>query len=74
MSDYVASYESASREYLAYPSIVLARMNISYRWRAANRNHSVSLNSSNVLNRDLLSSVGRVGAARDVGLNYGVTF
>ena len=74
MSDYVASYESASREYLAYPSIVLASMNISYRWRAANRNHSVSLNSSNVLNRDLLSSVGRVGAARDVGLNYGVTF
>ena len=49
-------------------------MNISYRWRAANRNHSVSLNSSNVLNRNLLSSVGRVGAARDVGLNYGVTF
>lgn len=74
VSDYVASYESSSREYLAYPSIVLASVNVSYRWRAANRDHNVSVGSSNVFNRDLLSSVGRVGAGRDVGLNYGVSF
>ncbi len=74
VSDYVATYESSSREYLEYPAIVLASVNVAYRWRAANRDHSVSLYSSNVFNRDLLSSVARVGAGRDVGLNYGVSF
>ncbi|GAB1489718.1 TonB-dependent receptor [Opitutaceae bacterium] len=74
VSDYVVSYESSSREHLEYPAIMLASVNVSYRWRTANLDHSVSLSSSNFLNRDLLTSVARVGAGRDVGLKYGVSF
>ncbi len=74
VSDYVQSYESSSREFLAFPSYTLASFNAGYRWVEARRTHALGLTCANLLDRDLLASHARVGAGREVGLNYSLSY
>lgn len=74
IGDFVQNYESSAREYLAYPAYTLTSLSAGYRWRAGKRQHAVGLSCSNLLDRDLLASHARVGAERQVGLNYALTY
>jgi iron complex outermembrane receptor protein len=74
VGDYVQHYESASREYLAYPDYTLASVNAGYRWQEGRRTHVIGLTLRNALDRDLLATHVRVGAGRELGLNYALTF
>ena len=74
IGEFVQNYEGSSRAYLAYPSYVLTSVNAGYRWREGKRQHTVGLSCSNLLDRDLLASHARVGAERDVGVSYSLTY
>jgi iron complex outermembrane receptor protein len=74
VSDYVQSYESSSREFLAYPSYTLASFNAGYRWTAGRRTHALGLSCANLLDRDLLASHARVDAGRQLGMNYSLSY
>ncbi len=74
LADYVHSYESASRDYLEYPAYTLASFNAGYRWRQGKREHALGLTCANLLDRDLLASHARVGAGRELGVNYSLRY
>jgi iron complex outermembrane receptor protein len=72
VSSTVASYETATHAYQQYPSYTLASLSLSYRMKLGNYNHSITVSVRNALDRDLLAQVARVGAGRELALNYGV--
>ncbi len=74
VSDYVHSYENASREYLAYPDYTLTAVNAGYRWKTGSQEHNIGVSCSNLLDRDLLTELARVGVGREVAVNYSLTF
>jgi iron complex outermembrane receptor protein len=71
---YVANYEDAKRAYLAYPGYGLLGLNAGYSWKRGPRQFNVGLNLRNSLDRDLLASNARVGAARELGVSARVNF
>lgn len=74
VSDYVQNYESSSREYLAYPSYTLASFNAGYRWTEKKKTHVLGITCANLFDRDLLASHARVGAGRELAMNYSLSY
>ena len=74
LSDFTAFYADRQRFGLEYPGYGLLHLGASYSLRAANRTHSFGLTVRNALDRDLLASHDRLGAEREFGASYRVTF
>ena len=74
LSDFTAYYADRQRFGLEYPGYGLLHLGASYSLRAANRTHSFGLTVRNALDRDLLASHDRLGAEREFGASYRVTF
>ena len=78
ISDFVAYYESASREYLAYPSNTLVSLTGGYSWKRPGKrraqSHYVGLGIRNLFDRDLLASHARTGQERSLNASYSLTF
>jgi iron complex outermembrane receptor protein len=74
LSDFTAYYADRQRFGLEYAGYGLVHLGASYSLRAANRTHSFGLTVRNALDRDLLASHDRLGAEREFGASYRVTF
>ena len=78
VSGFVAYYESASREYLAYPDNTLVSLNAGYSWKRGAKQRPVShyagLGIRNLFDRDLLASHARQGQDRTLNANYTLSF
>ena len=74
VSDTVSSYENATNAYLAYPSYALMSLSASYRWKQGKFGHGLTVAARNVLDRDLLAAVARVGTGREYSVNYGLSW
>jgi iron complex outermembrane receptor protein len=74
ISDYTAYYEDRQRYRLDYPGHGLAHVSASYSRRVGLRTHSVSLTVRNLFDRDLLQSLHRLGAERELAATYRVYF
>lgn len=74
VGDYVHAYERPNREFLEHPDYTLINVNAGYRWRQGKLAHVVGLNIRNLFDRDLLTSHARVGAERELGMNYSLNF
>ena len=70
ISGFVANYEDGQRHRLDYPSYSLASFSASYSKRIGKVTHGVGLAVRNALDTDLLQSVARLGAGRDVSISY----
>ncbi len=78
VSGFVAYYESASREYLAYPDNTLVSLNAGYSWKRGTKQRPVShyagLGLRNLFDRDLLESHARLGQDRTLNASYTLSF
>ncbi len=74
LSNFTATYEDRYRLRLDYPGYGLVSFGSSYSRRIGTRTHSLSFGVRNVLNRDLLTSLHRLGAGREFSLSYRVYF
>ena len=74
LSRFVATYETVTRAYLAYPGYTLASAQLGYTWRREGRILAVTLFVRNAFNRDLLASNARVGADREFALSTRLMF
>lgn len=74
ISDFTAYYEDRQRWRQDYPGYGLVSVSASYSRRVGTRTHSVTLAVRNLFNRDLLASLARLGAEREVALTYRVYF
>jgi iron complex outermembrane receptor protein len=74
ISDFTAYYEDRQRYRQDYPGYGLVSASASYSRRVGTRTHSVTLAVRNLLNRDLLASLARLGAEREVALTYRIYF
>jgi iron complex outermembrane receptor protein len=78
VSGFVAYYESASREYLAYPDNTLVSLNAGYSWKRGPKarpyTHNVGLGVRNLFDRDLLASHARVDQDRSLNATYALSF
>jgi len=74
LSDFTAYYADRQRFALEYPGYGLVHLGAGYSLRAANRTHSFILTVRNALDRDLLASHDRLGAQREFGASYRLTF
>jgi iron complex outermembrane receptor protein len=70
LSDFTAYYEDRQRYRRDYPGYGLVSLGASYTRRVKTRTHSVSLAVRNVFDRDLLTSLHRLGAGREFALSY----
>jgi iron complex outermembrane receptor protein len=78
VSNFVAYYESASRQYLAYPGNTLVSLNAGYSWKKGPKTrpltHNVGVGVRNLFDRDLLASHARVGQQRAFNASYSLGF
>lgn len=74
LADFTAYYEDRQRYRLDYPGYGLVSIGVSYSRRIGLHTHGVSLSVRNVFDRDLLASLDRMGAEREVALTYRLYF
>jgi iron complex outermembrane recepter protein len=74
LSGFVASYEDRQRHRRDYPGYSLASFSASYSKRIGKVTHGVGLAVRNVFDADLLQSLARLGAGRDVSVSYRLTW
>ena len=74
ISGFVAHYEDRQRYRRDYPGYSLASFSASYSKRIGKVTHGVGLAVRNALDTDLLQSVARFGAGRDVSVSYRMTW
>jgi iron complex outermembrane receptor protein len=74
ISDFTAYYEDRQRLRQDYPGYGLVSASASYTRRIGTRTHSVTLAVRNLFDRDLLASLARLGAGREVALTYRIYF
>jgi iron complex outermembrane receptor protein len=78
VSGFVAYYENASREYLAYSDNTLVSVNAGYSWKRGTKqrpiSHYAGLGLRNLFDRDLLKSHARVGQERALNASYTLSF
>lgn len=74
VGDYVAYYENATREFLAYPGNTLMSFSLSRTWIFGDRKrpmrHTLGLTVRNLLDRDVETAFYRAGQNRELNLNY----
>lgn len=71
---YVGYYEDAKRAYLAFPGYSLLTLNAGYTWKHGPRTCTLGISLRNALDRDLVASNARLGAARELGFSARVNF
>jgi iron complex outermembrane receptor protein len=71
---YVANYDDPKHAYLAFPGYALVTLNTAYAWKRGAKQFSVGLSLRNALNRDLVASNARIGAARELGVSARIAF
>lgn len=74
VSGYVAQYEDNRRAYLAYPGYALANAALGRFWRNNARTVELELGVRNALNRNLVASHARLGAAREFTFSTRLVF
>ena len=78
VSGFVAYYESATRTYLEYPDNTLLSLNAGYSWKRGPKAHprtqSIGLGIRNLLDRDLVTALARVGQQRSLSASYSLGF
>lgn len=74
LDGYVANYEDARREFLAYPGYGTLALNAGWSWKTKKRQLDLDAGLRNAFDRDLLASHARVGAGREVSLSARLVF
>lgn len=74
ISKFTAQYENAQRHALAYPGYGMVSTSVGYSRKVGRYTHGFGLGVRNVLDRDLLITLARVGAGREFTGNYRLMF
>lgn len=69
-----ATYESRTRELVAYDGYGVIAANVSYNWESNKRRSSVAFAVRNVFDRDLAAATGRLGGERLAEAKYALRF
>lgn len=74
VSGFVASYETVSHRYLAYPGYALLGVGADYGRQVGRTRHALGVNVSNALDKNLLALLNRPAAGREVSVSYAVVW
>ncbi|HEY8993676.1 MAG TPA: hypothetical protein VIM71_03245 [Lacunisphaera sp.] len=74
LDGYVANYEDSRRDFLEYPGYGLCHLSSGYQWRWGARQLQVEAALRNAFDRDLLASLARVGAGRELAFSARLVF
>jgi iron complex outermembrane recepter protein len=74
LDGFVANYEDSRRDFLDYPGYGLVNLSSGYQWRWGTRQLQLEGALRNAFDRDLLASLARVGAGRELTVSARLVF